>query len=329
MVWQARESMLVFKPSTLSVAARCAQLSSRNVLSIHTWPFAVSYISPPFQLIELTYLAFYSPIFKTLQQKNASSYLTTLWEEDPFKAKWCILARAYSAIRDQVGKSNAPLDRFLALVSPEFGIIAVKDYLQTMLWECEIDVDGVMKLKRTSAPDIASFDHRIQHTSMTDKDVVHLCARRLYITRSNAIAIAGRPGAAEHGLLASAPIIPVAPTAPVAALCTPANNSFLLHAMTNPRRAASDVLGFDVDALLGPAEQSQASTRSSPPPPAPIQWTGCLADIYNPFEGTFDFEAVTNNNDFDVGDISDPRSFDEMFGAVIQDGFMQPISKQS
>ena len=132
-----------------------------------------------------------------------------------------------------------------------------------MSWKREIDFDGVMKLKQTSVPDITSFDHGIQHTSMTEKDIVHLCARESYISDANAVAIAGRPGAAQHGLLASVPIVPVAPVppvAPIAAISTPANNSFLLQAMINPGRAASDVLGFDVNAILGPAEQIQSST---------------------------------------------------------------------
>jgi hypothetical protein len=46
-----------------------------------------------------------SPVFASLQQKNASSYVTIMWLQDPFKAKWTIL----------VGKPKAPLDQFLIL----------------------------------------------------------------------------------------------------------------------------------------------------------------------------------------------------------------------
>jgi hypothetical protein len=71
-----------------------------------------------------------------------SSYLTILWIEDPFKAKRGILARAYSTIRDQVGKSsNALLDRFLALVCPELGMIAAEEHSHTISLERKIDVD--------------------------------------------------------------------------------------------------------------------------------------------------------------------------------------------
>ena len=57
-----------------------------------------------------------------------------------------------------------------------------------------------------------------------------------------------------------------------------------------------------------------------------------MADLYNPAEGTFDFEGLGNNYGtplFDTGNISNPQSFDAMFGEVIQDGFFHPSSKQS
>jgi len=50
------------------------------------------------------------------------------WLRDPFKAKWAIVARANSAIRDKVGKPRAPLDRFLSLVCPALDIIDIADF---------------------------------------------------------------------------------------------------------------------------------------------------------------------------------------------------------
>jgi hypothetical protein len=152
----------------------------------------------------------------------------------------------------------------------------------------------------------------MKHTIMTENDVIHFCTQKFFINRSTAIAIAGQPGAPQHGLLATAPVIATTP---------PANsNSFLYQTITNPRRAASIVLGFDVDQLLDSAEQSESSNLPPLPPPAPYEWTGCMADIYNPAEGTFDFEALGNNYGtplFDTGDISDPKSFDAIFSEVI------------
>lgn len=81
------------------------------------------------------------------QQKAISSLLTTLWHGDLFQAKWTILAKAYSMvlcsfslkayfkIRDQQGKDNASLSKFLGLVIPFIGIIAPPDYLSTVGWK--------------------------------------------------------------------------------------------------------------------------------------------------------------------------------------------------
>lgn len=293
-----------------------------------------------------------------------------MWQRDPFKAKWTIVARAYSSIRDKVGKNRAQLDRFLTLVCPELGIIDAADYLEMMLWVFEIGANGVMMLEQVAVPDIDSFEDHIKHTIMTEKDVIHFCAQESYITHATAIAIAGPQAVGQQGLLATAPVVPA--TTPAAAannqflnntnanlfaatnqainqiigqpINPPANQGqFLYNVLTQPRHAASQVLGFDVDELLDPATQPETSNLppsfspeapapAAPPSPPPYQWTGCMADLYNPHEGTYDFASVgnTNNdaeNEFDTGEISDPLSFDAIFGPSIQDGFVHPSSK--
>ena len=58
-----------------------------------------------------------------------------LWQGDHFQAKWTIVAKAYSKVRDYQGKDNANLSKFLELVSPFIGIIAPADYLSIMGWK--------------------------------------------------------------------------------------------------------------------------------------------------------------------------------------------------
>jgi hypothetical protein len=50
-----------------------------------------------------TSTAYYKHIFPQMQQKNASSFLIIMSKNDPL-AKWIIIAKAYSSIRDVVGK---------------------------------------------------------------------------------------------------------------------------------------------------------------------------------------------------------------------------------
>lgn len=69
----------------------------------------------------MAFRSYYKQIFNTYQQKDASGYLTLLWREDPFQAKWSIVAKGYSVIRSKVNKDVAPLGKFLELVCPHIG----------------------------------------------------------------------------------------------------------------------------------------------------------------------------------------------------------------
>lgn len=74
--------------------------------------------------------------------------MTFLWQEEPSKAKWAIIAKAYSQIRDAEGKQNAPLDQFLALSAPFIGIVNPRSYLRAHGWEVGTGIDGRTVLRR-------------------------------------------------------------------------------------------------------------------------------------------------------------------------------------
>jgi hypothetical protein len=69
----------------------------------------------------IAFRAYYATIFTTFQQKDISGFVTRMWQKDPFQAKWTLVAKAYSIIRDKVGKAQAPLDTFLEIVCPHIG----------------------------------------------------------------------------------------------------------------------------------------------------------------------------------------------------------------
>lgn len=73
-------------------------------------------------------------MFRGIQQKEVSSYLTLLWAEDPFRNKWALVAKVYSFVRDEIGKSEATLGDFLAVACPIMGIIEPADYLRLLGW---------------------------------------------------------------------------------------------------------------------------------------------------------------------------------------------------
>jgi hypothetical protein len=255
--------------------------------------------------------AFYACIFANLQQRDISGHLTKLWKQDPFKAKWTIVAKAYSRIRDLVEKANAPLDRFLTLACPAIGIIGVDDYLRKMNWSIQVANDGTINLHQTSLPFTATFEPYIMHTSMTDSDVITLVAAKGYISLGDGRAITNI-ASPPQGLLASAPVFQrlalPQPTLPPAA-------TFLQTTITGPASAASMVLGFDVNDLLNSD---------------PYEWTGSMSDLYNPNADSIDFQNVANNataNGWDVSSIHDPLGFESLFEGMIQGGYTTPSGK--
>ena len=119
-------------------------------------------------VIAKTSLAYYSTIFSSLQQKEISGFLTYMWQADPFKAKWSILAKAYSLIRDSQGKNNAPLDKFLAISVPLIGIIEPERYLQALSWEVAIDDGGQTIMRRQNN----SIDQGLLAANISVNDVI-------------------------------------------------------------------------------------------------------------------------------------------------------------
>jgi len=159
----------------------------------------------------------------SMQQKNTSPLLKAMWDEDPFKAKWSIIARAYTSIRDQVGKTNASIEAFFQIVCPRMGIIEVGDYLAMMQWAVQTNSNGSIVLHQSCRPDLSLFPFEIMSSSLTEKDVIHFCASLGYLSHADAVAIAGQnpalgflnfQQAPQQGLFASIP----KPRAPKATL---------------------------------------------------------------------------------------------------------------
>ncbi|KAJ9618268.1 hypothetical protein H2203_009184 [Taxawa tesnikishii (nom. ined.)] len=130
-----------------------------------------------------TYLA---PIFKSFQQKDISGLMTILWQNDPFKAKWSIVAKGYSMIREHHTKDAAPLDVFLVIVCPHIGLVDRQEYLSIMGWEV-VGENGAKKLERRYEPDIALFPECYLTTNLSAEDVVAFCYHANYVQDGGAI----------------------------------------------------------------------------------------------------------------------------------------------
>jgi Mating-type protein MAT alpha 1 HMG-box len=125
----------------------------------------------------MAFRAFYSPVFAGNQQKEISDVISTLWKHDFCKAKWTIIARAYSTIRDDVGKDKAPLDQFLNQVCPVVGIIPAAFYLPIMGWEM-----ADSGLVRTRVVTQAHFTPGFASTNLSPEALVNHCIATGYYT---------------------------------------------------------------------------------------------------------------------------------------------------
>lgn len=96
--------------------------------------------------------AYYQSCFASLTQMEISNVMGKIWQHDPFKAKWAIIGKAYSVLRDKLGKENAPLDKFLEIVCPNMSIIEPTQYFVTMGWEITIAEDGEAFMHRNEKP---------------------------------------------------------------------------------------------------------------------------------------------------------------------------------
>jgi hypothetical protein len=127
-------------------------------------------------------------MFPDLPQKVKSGLLRLLWSTDPFKAKWAILAKAYSVIRDQHA-GQVSLDTFLNLNGPFIGIITQADYLRVMGLEVVVGADKKYSLVHVAQT--PGFDQSDVTTNVSVDDVVGHCYQAGYVAGHTAPTGAG------------------------------------------------------------------------------------------------------------------------------------------
>ncbi|KAH7078556.1 MAT1-1-1 [Paraphoma chrysanthemicola] len=90
------------------------------------------------------------PVFKQWPMKKLSHLIGQLWEADPNKSLWSLLAKAWSTIRDQIGKDNAPLGAYLDIICPYLQVPHPAAYLERHGWILDINHEGSPVLFRDS-----------------------------------------------------------------------------------------------------------------------------------------------------------------------------------
>jgi hypothetical protein len=264
-----------------------------------------------------------------MQQKFTSAHMSALWVEDVFKPKWVVIAKAYSTIRGDLGVANVQLNTFLNIVRPAIGIIGVDEYLEKMNWEVLTASDGTIRLQQTSPPNLSSFEEHLVFTNVTEWDLIAIAIANDYIPQGTVLQNAHL---IQHGVFPAAATLqqpqptqqprPAQQPQPAQPAQQPqpgpqnfANRvEFFRSIAIDPIATASIVLGFDVKDML-------RITGSQP-----IEWTRSLADLYNPATGFYDIKH-TFGEQWNVGNINQPLSFDNIFKDSIRDGYIIPAGK--
>ncbi|KAF5000883.1 hypothetical protein FGRMN_1492 [Fusarium graminum] len=200
----------------------------------------------------MAYRTYYMRLFPDIQQKTTSGFITQLWGRDPRRNKWALIAKVYSFIRDQIGKSRVNLASFLAVACPMMKIIEPVVYLRTLGWMKNIDDDGNLSLSQNVAMMSANLEALLDHQHpvteidlLTDiltagyfEDVSQHLLVRLWASQNGLMT----PSSAAIGDAVNngESVYEVVPT-------TPEKLSFISEVHENTCHAVRDLLGADLD----------------------------------------------------------------------------------
>lgn len=223
----------------------------------------------------------------------ASPYLKKLWEREPFKPRWAIVGRAYTAVRDVSSKQALPLSVFLKTAAPLMGIIPVADYFAMMGWEISYTSKDTIELRQIEDPNPKSFPASIRTTAMTEHDLIRFChswkanVSSDMVTEALSLLSARRP---QQALLAVADYqLPAACSKP----------SPELHRQQGRQRAKQKRMGRK----LADEDKTQAGTSPcSEDSSFQMPWCGSMAELRLPAEETLSSAAV------------DTHYLDDLFG---------------
>ncbi|USP82654.1 Mating-type protein MAT-1 [Curvularia clavata] len=112
------------------------------------------------------------PAFKQWPMKKLSNLISLLWDRDPNKSLWSLMARAWSNIRDQVGKDQAPLDAFFNLICPHLKLPDPASYLDLHGWILVVNQEGDPTLVESIDSKSASVGSSYIDLALSVEDII-------------------------------------------------------------------------------------------------------------------------------------------------------------
>ncbi|KAJ4286945.1 hypothetical protein N0V90_012825 [Kalmusia sp. IMI 367209] len=120
------------------------------------------------------------PQFKDWPMKLLSQPMAALWNIDPNKSKWSLMTKAWSTIRDQIGKNKAPLDVFFDHVCPYLNILPPDIYFEQLGWSLGSDRNGYPTVNRDENHPIAAVNSGVSDEALSIEDLIRYCQSRGY-----------------------------------------------------------------------------------------------------------------------------------------------------
>nr|AQP26331.1 MAT1-1-1 [Stagonosporopsis caricae]AQP26336.1 MAT1-1-1 [Stagonosporopsis caricae]AQQ80202.1 MAT1-1-1 [Stagonosporopsis caricae] len=115
------------------------------------------------------------PALKAWPMKKISYLMGVMWDKDPNKSIWSLLAKAWSAIRDTIGKDQAPLDQFLRLMCPHLNLPSPVIYLDHCGWELKVNAEGNPGLSKDKSPSLNKASAGIAGMALSVQDITTYC----------------------------------------------------------------------------------------------------------------------------------------------------------
>nr|ADE44133.1 MAT1 [Alternaria solani]ADE44134.1 MAT1 [Alternaria solani] len=112
------------------------------------------------------------PHFKSWPMKKLSNLIGLLWETDPNKSLWSLMTKAWSAIRDQIGKDKAPLDQFFSIICPHLNVPTPESYLVVLGWSVSLNEEGDPTISHDGSSRSACVGAGLSDIALSVEDII-------------------------------------------------------------------------------------------------------------------------------------------------------------
>lgn len=261
-------------------------------------------------------LGYYTRIFPDVQQKAVSGFLTTLWNKDPCRNRWAMIAKVYSFIRDEAKSGKISLAEFLTVCCPIMKIIEPSKYLSSLGWTVRHEVNKSPSLDYDPTGTAMTYAEVESHVfPTTEGDLLKALFNVGYLPEDSTT-LTARMTANSNAMMTT--------TSPV-----PRTNyklRFITTIQQDPIRATRELFGqhFDEQVMQDHGYRvhttedlsSIAHIPMTPPPPMPINQYQA-APGYNAHldlsvnQPIMNWDPVPEHDPFDI---SNPFALDQLLG---------------